>query len=281
MPARRYPQLSLERFGELLVTSGDLDPVYLTLAGARLGRDHLRRWMLAYWACYHAGASSWISERDGHAYWVAMRDMAQNEKPAPPGGRWPRGRERRHYRGAAAVASVNWLAASYPQPEIGVRAVEGARTYAEVLAVTTRWPLFGRWIGFKIADMLERILDVPIAFTDADTFYDSPVRAAHLWTHSQRLTGGVSPLTAAIAHLECHLGHYAAPPTYNRALGPQEWETILCKYGAHITGHYPLGIDTSELRHALGEWDAVSPTARALFDACPTQARSAEFELCS
>jgi hypothetical protein len=33
-------------------------------------------------------------------------------------------------------------------------------------------------------------------------------------------------------------------------------ETIWCKYGSHLNGHYPLGNDLREIRHGLEGWHA-------------------------
>ena len=39
-----------------------------------------------------------------------------------------------------------------------------------------------------------------------------------------------------------------------RRVNVQEVETIFCKYKSHLKGHYPVGKDSEEIRHALEGW---------------------------
>src|SRR5689334_9165626 len=78
---------SLEKFGNDLLDTLDLDPVYVALHRARLDRATLKRWLLAYLCFYHGGVASRLaSAKDFH---LEAR-KAHDEK-------WPRGRERRHF----------------------------------------------------------------------------------------------------------------------------------------------------------------------------------------
>ena len=56
---------------------------------------------------------------------------------------------------------------------------------------------------------------------------------------------------------------------YERPVGLQEVETILCKWKSHMNGHYPLNNDIMEIRHGLKDWLPVSALARAFYDAMP------------
>jgi hypothetical protein len=62
-----------------------------------------------------------------------------------------------------------------------------------------------------------------------------------------------------------------APPSGNRMCGLQEIETILCKWKSHINGHYPVGNDVREIRHALVAWEMRSKTAARLLAVAPTE----------
>jgi len=261
----KYDVLPLETFGRKLIEAGDLDPVYNVVHAAGMDRDQLRRWCLAYWMCYHAGLASWISEQPD--FWGPMLQFAYNTSESPVGGRWPRGRERRHFRGDKAVAAVDWfMRAYYSEPERPVFLLESLKepvTYQHVKNAVTVWPQFGPWIAFKVADMLERLFDVPVQFSKADMFYDSPSEAAKMWAEKSTISsyGRDGWNTVAVDHLQLNLSDLKAPPTNNRSLGLQEFETILCKWKAHVNGIYPVGIDTKELKHALEPWINVSPTA--------------------
>ena len=263
-----YAKISLDEFGQALLEEHDLDPVYDVLYIAKLEPDLLRRWLLAYWCCYDAGESSWLSEQSD--YWASMAKMAANETPAPIKGRWPRGRERRHFRGQKAVDAVQTLSKRFPRPEDAVLLLEKPGPYVDVKKEILTWPMFGPWIAFKVGDMLERVLDVAIDFTGSDVFFfDSPKKAAVEWMATERpelwdhLTSQ-EIITKAINFLSFKFGDRLAPPSENRFVGLQEYETILCKWGSHNHGHYPVGIDTRELRHALDQWAEVSDTARRL-----------------
>lgn len=270
-------RMSLESFGAQLLETEDLDPIYVVLHRANLNRDQLRRWLLAYWCFYHAGVASWLSERPtSDRYWAAMLQAAYNDIPSPAGGRWPRGRERRHFRGDKAANAVARLAAWYPYPEEAVRALEftGTARFSLISQKVQQWPMFGPWIAFKVADMLERVLGVPIDFSGSDVFFfDSPREAAIGWyevkTGIRALTntgpGSLhDPVSEACSHLERSLQSYLAPPRYDRKLGLQEFETILCKWKSHMNGHYPVGNDIHELHEALSQWKTVSATAQKL-----------------
>jgi hypothetical protein len=173
----------------------------------------------------------------------------------------------------AAVRAVEYLAGRYPNPEDACWSLEQPGPFSAVKARVMEWPLFGPWIAFKIGDMLERVRCVQVDFTGGDVFFfDSPRKAAEEWYMRDR---GISPpstqvaITAACIYLAGTLGAQLAPPRFERRLNLQEYETVLCKWGAHLTGHYPLGIDTRELREALHPWAMVSPTAERLLRCVP------------
>jgi hypothetical protein len=169
MSARDYPRLDIVPFGRLLLDSGDLDPVYAALVEAELPHPQLSRWLVAYWCTYHAGFASWASDATDDEFWDIMAVAACNADAAPaPGniGRWPRAAERRHWRGAAALKSVNGLARAYLTAtnfvdELSTLPEKGLLSYEIVRARVKRQYAFGDWIAFKIADMLERVCDVP------------------------------------------------------------------------------------------------------------------------
>jgi hypothetical protein len=58
-------------FGDDLIRSQDLDPVYCALYGAQLFEPQLSRLLLAYLAFYHLGFAAWLSEHEGDGYWTA------------------------------------------------------------------------------------------------------------------------------------------------------------------------------------------------------------------
>ena len=307
--------LTVERFGRVALRTGDLDPIYVGLDKLNLlenDKNQLGRWLMAYWCFYHAGFASYASEQKN--FWDIMMVAAENESPAPCGGRWPRGSERRHFRGQQGIRATSDLMERYPSndtcgvdmlaylvgeagPIVGV---------ADVIKRVKTHRGFGDWISFKVADMLDTNCGIPVLFDNATIFmFDTPVKGAVMacqhWAKDpgdpirSAIYGGVIPpyekiyvdlqsntlvpwaCDYAVARLIKEFADIPAPPHGRRAVAVQEVETVLCKWKSHLGGHYPIGKDTLEIHHGLAEWAGVSPTAKAFSQALPKwDLRSAE-----
>lgn len=252
-------RLDVYEFGKQLIRTKDLDPVYVVLQHAQLPPRKLQRWLLAYWCFYHAGTASWIAHgADG--YWERMELAAGSSN-------YPRCPERRHFRGRAARESVEWLKGE------GVdRLFQSLRTAGpaleDVMKCVRGWRGFGPWIAFKVADMLERLDLAPVRFTVAGVFlFDSPLEGARLlWATEQaeaseasrEASEGVLSREApegvgdwAVGRILERLGTAKAPPRYERPIGVQEAETILCKWKSHMSGRYHVGEDIASLKRSL------------------------------
>lgn len=269
-----------EEFGAELLRTDDLDPIYVALRKVKWPPNQIHRWLLAYWCFYSAGLACYASE--SVAFWTTMMDAAKNESASPLGGRWPRGAERRHFRGAAAVDAVADLMAVYGRsPEDFVTdIVSRAPDFARIRAHVQAHQGFGPWISFKIADMLERCLDVPVCFDRAAVFmYRDPVKAAQMFYNcchqkpiedeypKERIMADIVPWT--VERLTREFASFTAPPIHDRPVGLQEIETILCKWKSHVHGHYPIGKDTHEIRLSLMAWSETSRAARDFLGVMP------------
>ena len=236
-------------FGKTLITTGDLDPVYIALSP--LKENERLRTVLAYSCLYHLGAAAYIAQYSGTAYWDSLESAARNDNRA-----WPRGAERRHWRGEAAISAARWLRSNYEKPEqVVYRWFNGAYSprFSHVSEEIRKTPSYGPWIAFKIADIMERCLNMKVDFSDCHLeMYEEPRRGAALL-----LTGDVDAsidylgLNLVVSKLEQALRPLKAPPRYDRLVGIAEMETVLCKYKSHCNGHYPPGKDTREVFHAL------------------------------
>lgn len=246
------------QFGRALIDTGDLDPVYIGIYQAKLDEPQLCRLLLAYWCFYHLGAASYLSEFEGRDYWDFMLVAAKNSDPdmeprvllgnvGNRHERWPRASERRHFRGDKCVNAVAWLSHGV-SAEFRVRALANeCRTERDVATALDLWPQFGPWISFKVADMLERCYGAPIAFhEDTGLMYESP-RAGLELVDSRDPEATYRRLLAAFSNK-------AAPPSRDRPCGPQEVETILCKFKSMSDRHYWVGKDIQEVRHGLEGW---------------------------
>lgn len=182
-------QLTVERFGRIALRTGDLDPIYVGLDRLNLPRDQLGRWLLAYWCFYHAGFASYASEQEN--FWDVMTVAAENECPSPAGGRWPRGSERRHFRGEQGLKAVASMRERYPDDVLCgshmISYVSGCRgpdadapvRVDGVIARVKEHRGFGDWISFKVADMLDTNCGVPVLFDNATIFmFETPVKGA-------------------------------------------------------------------------------------------------------
>lgn len=256
-------KMKITDFGERLIQTGDLDPVYF-VRHAGLPEPQMCRWLLAYWCFYHVGVASALSEREGKNYWRFILVAAANHtepkqhgfhvaEPAPKSGprRWPRGSERRHFRGQKCIDAVTWLQGG-GEPESYARHLAALPDEREIMGAVRTWPMFGPWIAFKAADMMERVYGAPIQFSpDIGLIYEEPAAALRM------LVDEAGPGWTVHTIYDALLGHFAqfgAPPSSDRHCGPQEVETILCKWKSHVRGHYPLGKDIREVRHALQGW---------------------------
>jgi hypothetical protein len=281
MAPRNYPRLDIETFGRHLLQSGDLDPIYIALNETFLAgqQNQLKRWLIAYWCCYHAGQSCYISEAIDDGFWSRMQACAMNTQLSPIGQRWQRGHERRHFRGVAAEKAIDWMAAKYPKPEDLVDDIIGSLPellFDEVASRAQKLPLFGPWISFKVADMLDRCLGVPVHFDLANVMYKDPSEAAvKLWRVKAGVDEKAEPKDRAKAiqdvvdYLVGYFSNFRAPPLGERPVGLQEIETILCKWKSHMNGHYPLNNDILEIQTGLTPWRAASNTAKNFISNMP------------
>lgn len=263
------------KFGEALIKTGDLDPIYIALLEAKLPLDQLKRLLLAYFCFYHLGASAFISEMEGETFWQVMEIAARNKLCGPDEissdirhERWPRGAERRHFRGDKCVEAIRKLE-SFGQPErfVGVIHDMGKLvTLQSVMSSIQIFPLFGPWIAFKVADMLERILGTPIEFpNDLTLLYKEPRAALDMLN---------VPADFANDQLLNHFKKFKAPPRYERPCQINETETVLCKWKSSLGGNYWVGKDIHEVRQGLVGW---GDTASKLLSCMPAEVEKGLF----
>jgi hypothetical protein len=280
LAGRTYARLEIEPFGERLLAEGDLDPVYLALHRLSLEPVVLHRWLLAYSCFYSAGVACYAAEREGDAFWSPLETAAANVEPTPFGERWPRGHERRHSRGAQGIRMIADLRSRYGnRPENFIDACR-APTCAEVMKKVESHYLYGRWIGFKIADLLDRVVGHPVSFDSSAIFmFDDPTKAANILyarrvlkiqDHTKVKTRlNAKGLEDVITWMKEQFKGHLAPPLMDRPIGLQECETILCKWKSHLNGHYPDYNDIDEINDGVQSWWEHSSLAKRFLDAMP------------
>lgn len=277
-----YEKLDILTFGRKLVTSLDLDPIYVGLANLDVSFEQKERWLVCYFCYYHAGVACWMSEKNGDEFWQWMMVAAKNEQPSPTGGRWPRAAERRHFRGAQAVKAIEELQERYPSPEEMLVYImngkgHGPISFHDIFERVKEHRGFGQWISFKAADMVDRCLGIPVSFNKAAVFmFKDPMMAVDmLWKENfgEEQVEREYKINAVLDYLQEDLGDLLAPPGMERTLNIQEFETILCKWKSHSKGRYPLGKDILEIREGLSPWLSYSKTAQAFLNAVPKELR--------
>lgn len=288
MSARDYERLGVVPFARGLLRTGDLDPIYIALRRMHLPHAELARWLVSYWCFYHAGVACYHADLSDEDFWGSMLTAARNVEPSPVGGRWPRSPERRHFRGTQAVDAVAELLWKYDRAEDMLLYLMGGhwpwtaplrrqppRPFQEIAARVREHRGFGPWVSFKVGDMLERVVEVPVAFSLDDAMYEgSPTKGA-LLVYDRYITTTMKPdlqherVSAAVAWLLGQLEAFRAPPMEDRPLGLQEAETICCKWSSHLSGHYPVGKDLREIAEGLAPWRAASPLASVMAESLP------------
>lgn len=190
-----------------------------------------------------------------------------------PGERWPRAAERRHFRGDKCKEAVRWMKTHSQVPEDLVLGLSEFKTAHAVMESVQRWPMFGPWVSFKVADMLERVWGTPIVFDrDIGLFYAEPRAGLEMAALRQGL-----PVTELYNNLLTLFRDWPAPPVKDgdgtlRRCGPQEVETVLCKWKSYMGGHYYIGKDIHEQREALEGWGV---TAERIAKAYPKEVPNA------
>lgn len=243
--------MTINDFADQLISTGDLDPVYVALCAVKLEQAQLERWLFAYWCFYHMGVASYMSEFTNGRYWDQMAKAARNETPPPLGARWPRGTERRHFRGGASVGAVE--AYSKLPAEVWVMSLYQLKTADQIIKhVSSKWPLFGPWIGFKVADMLEVCAGIPVSFPpDILMLYKEPAACLDMLAAESLARYNKATI---YNDLITHVSGRWEPAAGRRVCGVQEAETVLCKYKSYRNAHYWVGKDTAEIRHHLSGW---------------------------
>ena len=138
------------------------------------------------------------------------------------------------------------------------------QTFDQIKKQVTSLPMYGPWIAFKMADMIERCCGIPIDFSDcALSFYKDPVMGAVYLFNGDYETSGMDKhdrravVDAAVQVILGGLGDRMAPPFWDRPLNIQEAETILCKWKSHTRGHYTIGEDSEFVKQSIIEVKSV------------------------
>lgn len=247
-------------FGADMFNTHDLDPVYSMLAlTTTMSDDMLKRWLLAYWCYYSAGVASKVAEAGSDKFY----DMMWKGSGLDGNDKWPRGMERRYFYGQQAANLLNGLE-DYGSPENIVDVMTCHTDFLDISNNVKSFTGFGPWMGWKIADMAERVLCYDVDFSNSEIgIYKDPVQGAAFIAYGDKHYDiSLDELHDVCADMERQYSGYMAPPHMDRPINIQEVETVLCKYKAHCYGFYPYGCDSYHMLDALDGWGDLADEIR-------------------
>ncbi len=253
----KYKRLSIIEFGRQLLETNDLDPVYVALWNAKFTRIDRCRFILGWMMYYHCGLACWLMEQK--SLLGGIKYVAEHDKE------FPRGSQRKHHRKEPALKCYQGLRQFKTATGfIGWCAEAGPRARAVYNRVISL-PGWGPCFGWRIADLIDReALGISrFCSDDTDLFFSSPRKGAILCANTYKLNME-NPCLAAHDYVMGYLGHYKAPPRYERAINIQETETIFCKWKSHISGRYAIGRDTQRAREQLEAFKELTLCQRLL-----------------
>ncbi len=260
--AKRQPvkDISWCDFGADMFVTHDLDPVYSALAMTSMPDDMLKRWCLAYWCYYTAGVASKVAEAGSDKFY----DLMWLGSGLDGAEKWPRGMERRYFYGRSAANLLNGLE-EYGSPEKVVDAMTCHTDFLSAFDAVKSFTGFGPWMGWKVADMAERVLcyDVDFSNSELDIYKDPKQAAAYILYDDKHADLSSDELHDICADMEKAFAGHMAPPYMDRPINIQEVETVLCKYKAHCYGFYPFGNDSRHMAKALVGWGDLADEVRA------------------
>lgn len=238
----------LYHFGKALLDTNDLDPLYNMLWCANIPPLTMERFIIAYSLYYHAGVAAKCAEAPDSKFWSLIRYGMDNK--------WPRGTERRHWRGKAAYESYKNISSVSPRSLFAHWMTPYPHKFQSIFTAVQVWTGFGPWIAFKVADLIDRVYTPVYEFEKANlAIYKDPKKGAALFLYGdQEQKVGAFEVDRALERIIVGFDDRLAPPRYERKVNIQEAETILCKFKSHYNGHYPVGKDTREILHALEGW---------------------------
>lgn len=276
--------MNIEEFGAHLLTTGDLDPVYIALNNSNLDSTMRNKWLLAYCAFYNCGFACWASEKEPFEFWYSLMKAAKNQLPTPFGARWPRASERRHFRGDQAIQAIrDWesrsVYARYPEA-IFSDIANNAPSFIAVANKAKELRSVGNWLSFKIVDLVDACMQSPIDQSDIMSFmYDAPKQSLlRLWRENLKLPDSAKPrnerqtILEMVDYYKNIFKDFEVPHKPDQKIDMFCLETIFCKHQSHINGHYPLYKDIKEITHGLEDWLPYSECARLFKSKMPRYA---------
>lgn len=244
--------MGYKEFGSILLQTFDLDPLYVILTDMNMPSKLLKRFLLAYYVYYSAGVAAYVAESKD--FYATLYQGKAN---------WPRGHERRHMRAQNFDKCIAGLT-KVGKPETVIELMMHGKTFQDISTSVQTFPQFGPWMAWKVADMAERVVRLPVDFSNAEIgVYRDPVKGAALIEYGdQNHPIDLDQLHTTYNRLIKEFHRFSAPPYMDRPVNIQEMETVACKYKSYVNGHYPPGYDTMEIYDGLEGWGDLAQELR-------------------
>jgi hypothetical protein len=256
---------TFEDYATIDFAIGDNDPVYFAVVNAanNWGVNWATKFCVGMLTYYHMGTAVKAADLDGEEFWKYLRSVYASA---------PRGSARRHFRGPAGLLSLDKMQqfspnpvdffTKFPQTYLGVKSV----------CINQLWG-FGPYFFLKIADYMDRCLDLPMHSYDGleSTLSKVPAQATQVLYPDLSVAHGFRAAVSRLQKLEL-----MAPPHYDRLIGPAEVETILCDWLHAKHGTNWLGADLIVKRQALTGY---GPRSQRMSEWLPKQIPRNTFKL--
>jgi len=281
MSKRNYKPMNLIPFARHTIRSKDLDPIYYIVNEVGWPMKQKLQFFASYLAYYHAGVAAYMSTMGVDTWWTVMMLAAENRTPSPLNERWPRAKERRHFRGQQAIKAVTSWHEEFKSPqELFLHFLLPEATVADSMLNAQKIRSVGQWMSFKIADITDACFDMNLDQTGDLTpfFYDTPVKGMlDYWRDRMGFPPHANPPGHKFHKVLQEISDYVAdqlsaetnPHKSGEPLDPFCLETVFCKWKSHCNGHYPLYNDLMEVGEGLLPWAQINGSAAQLLEALP------------
>lgn len=231
---------TFEDFIKVDIYTGDSDPVYFAIHRAyrELDPNWARRFCVAMLTYYHTGTAAEAANYEGNDFWDYLESVYDSA---------PRASERRHFRGDAGKAGLLSMRLFSPIPDQFF--LQFGSNYKDIKDLcAAKLSQFGPYFVLKIADYMDRCLEMPIHSYDglASNLPSEPLKCIKLLYPERRVDYAFNHLCGRVAQTGLLAG-----PSFDRPAGPAEVETSLCGWKTTKYKGNWFGADIDDKRKSL------------------------------
>ncbi|ACV50131.1 conserved hypothetical protein [Delftia phage PhiW-14] len=230
-------------YTEAISKTWDIDPTYNAIHGAMkdMGEAKTHRVLAGMALYYHLGFSCQLAEQStDENFWDVLGNNYEGTK---------RGTERRYFRGEQGRASLKYIKDNYKTPTDFLLGLHRDK-YSDLLKAFGPVPAFGPYFVWKMGDIYDRILGMPIQADNCIEHLPSePFKGMELVRKEMIARGDASfadyTPQQMFEYMESQTNKLGliAPPAGDRLLDIREIETAMCGLKHFYTGTDYVGKD--------------------------------------